>query len=131
MDGGGYISVCILLVLIFKTKIFNNIQINNDGIKLYFWTYLRDSNTIHRWFLWKKWRCNRRQWNLSSGSASFSFRRNSSSFKPVLCLYISRDGEMIHYFIIWIFLIFNTSIFILIIWYEWTKHIALKINFYS
>jgi len=53
-------------------------------------TYLSDSNTKHRWFLWKKCLYNLKQWNLSSGSASFSLRRNSNSFRPVLCLKIKK-----------------------------------------
>ena len=54
-----------------------------------FCTNLSDSKTKHKWFLWKKCRNNCRQWYLSSGSAEFSFFRNSSSLRPVLCLWLN------------------------------------------
>ena len=57
-------------------------------------TYLSDSNTRQRWFLWKKCLFSLKQWYLSSGSASFSLRRNSSSFKPVLCLKYNKQHSL-------------------------------------
>ena len=49
-------------------------------------TNLSDSKTRQRWFLWKKWLKSLRQWNLSSGSASFNLRSDSNSRSPVLCM---------------------------------------------
>lgn len=46
----------------------------------------RGSKTRHKCCLWKKCLYKRTQWCLSSGSASLSFRRISSSLSPVLCL---------------------------------------------
>ena len=57
-------------------------------------TYLSDSNTRQRWFLWKKCLFSLKQWYLSSGSASLSLRRNSSSFKPVLCLKYNKQHSL-------------------------------------
>ena len=58
--------------------------------------YLSGSKTKQRCCLWKKCRFSRRQWYLSSGSKSFSLRRNSNSFMPVLYLYWERRSMVLN-----------------------------------